>query len=49
MAPTAEWRGIDLSPGRTLLFGFEKSIMHARDFDTQLRFGLVWDLHSRRN
>ena len=38
---------IDLGGGRTLLFGFEKSISEKTDFDTQLRFGLVWDFPSR--
>jgi hypothetical protein len=40
---------INLAPGRSLLFGIEKSVTRARDFDTQLRVGLVWDLHSRNN
>jgi hypothetical protein len=40
---------INLSPGRSLLFGVEKSVTRARDFDTQLRVGLVWDVHSRNN
>jgi len=38
---------LDLGRGRTLLFGFEKSIRGKMDFDNQLRLGFVWDFPSK--